>query len=122
MKYLYECPTKKWYKRFKITNKQQNSLFKYRQSKFFIRYEYYMNDKEILMYQIPTLFACVLSTLLFPIGLPIGLLLEGVVHYKDAYKIMVADMWKCKENGAFSSDRVYKGRTYDSLIKCAKYY
>ena len=40
MKYIYECPTKRGYKRFKITNKQQNSLFKYRQSKFFIKYDY----------------------------------------------------------------------------------
>lgn len=118
MKYIYTCPTKRGYKRFKITNKQQDSLFKYRQSKFFIRYEYYMNDKEILMYQIPTLFACVLFTLLFPIGVLLG----GVLNYKNLYKSMVSDMWKCKENGAFSSDSIYRGRTYDSLIKCAKYY
>lgn len=118
MEYIYECPTKRGYKRFKITNKQQNNLFKHRQSKFFIKYEYYINGKEILMYQIPTAFACVLSTLLFPIGLLLG----GVLHYKATYKSMVSDMWKCKENGAFISDHIYKGETYDSLIKSAKYY
>jgi hypothetical protein len=45
--YEYINPLNKGFKKFKLNKKQHNSFFKYRQTRWFDRYEYYYNEQEI---------------------------------------------------------------------------
>lgn len=120
MTYKYECPTSKGYTRFRISNKDQNRIFKFRKTGWSINYEFYVKDKHIIMYAIPNVLGCIASTLL----LPIGILVEGLSNTKQTYKGMVTRMWKCKEYGAFSGDDIYKrdndDGTFDDVLRCRK--
>ncbi len=111
--YKYEDPLTQGYKQFKLTKKQHNKLFKYRQIKWRDRYEYYYNDKYILLYRFTNWKAIILITLLFPVIL----LLEGLLDYKETIKDYKG-MYNQKKYGAFSSDSVPSGTdTYVELIK-----
>ena len=120
MKYEYNCPTDDGYEQFKISRKEQNRIFKYRKAVWSCNYEFYIKDKTILMYKIPNLFGCIVSTLLFPLGL----LLEGLANYKETYRDMIVKVWYCKKYGNFSSDAIYKrdndDGTFDKLIAVKK--
>ena len=119
MTYEYECPTERGYEKFKISRKDQNRIFKYRKCVWSINYEYYVKDKHIIMQQIPNVWGCIASTLLFPLGL----LLEGLANGKDTYKQMIIRVWKAKKYGAFSSDDIYKrddDGTFDKLMQVKK--
>ena len=120
MTYKYECPTERGYEKFKISRKDQNRIFKYRKWVWSINCEYYVKDKHIIMQQIPNVWGCIASTLLFPLGL----LLEGLSNGKDTYKQMVTRVWKAKKYGAFSGDDFYKrdndDGTFDKLMQIKK--
>jgi hypothetical protein len=121
MEYKYKDLTKCGYEKFSISNKDQNRLFKYRKASWHTRYEFYVKDSHAVMHQLPSLPACIASTLLFPLGV----LLEGIANYKEVYKGMVLQSWQCKKYGSFCSDTIFKkggeqGKTFNELMKCRK--
>lgn len=102
-KYIYENPLDQGYKQFKLTKKQHNTLFKYRQIKWYDKYEYYYNDNEIILHRFTNIYAIILGTILFPIAI----LLEGIVNIKDTcrdYKRMCNQ----KKYGSFSGDNIWR--------------
>lgn len=119
--YKYECPTERGFKKFTISKRDQNRIFKYRKSKWSCKYEFYLLDKTIIMFKLPSKLFCILTTLL----LPVSILLLGVMNYKRIYRESVIDTWRAKEQGAFSQDAIHKrdgdDGTFDELISCAKW-
>ncbi len=120
MTYEYKDPKSDGYIQFKISKKDQNRIFKYRKWQWHSNYEYYVKDKTILMHKIPNVFGCIISTILFPVGL----LAEGLRNYKETYKDMVLKAWQAKKYGSFSSDAIYKrdndDGTFDKVIVASK--
>ncbi len=119
MTYKYVCPTTEGYERFSISRKDQDKIFKYRKSIWSCNYEYYVKDRTIKMYKIPSIWACLLGTILFPVAL----IFDGVMNYKEAYKECILHTWQCKKYGAFSADEIYKREsddTFDRVLEARK--
>ena len=108
-KYVYENPLDKGYTKFKLTKKQHNSLFKYRQIKWFDNYQYYYNETEIIMERFTNTFGKIITTLLFPISVV-------VVGFSDSKEALV-DLYKQKEKGHFTSDIVWKRKEHKDVLK-----
>ena len=121
MGYEYINPEDKGYKKFSISKREQNKIFRYRKTAWSLNYEFYVNKNHIKMQAIPSTLGCIVSTLLFPLGV----LLEGLANYKEVYNDMVLRVWQCKKYGAFSGDDIYNREgadgTYDKLLEAAKF-
>lgn len=117
--YKYECPTERGFRRFKISKKDQNRIFKYRKASWSCKYEFYVLDDTVIMHKLPSKKLCVLATAM----LPMAILLLGVMNYKKIYRECIVDTWRAKEVGSFSSDGIRKREdddgTFDKLMSCA---
>lgn len=116
--YKYECPTKRGFKKFRVSKRDQNRIFKYRKARWSHNYEFYVMDETIIMQRIPSVRLCLLAT----IALPLSVFLCGVVNYKKIYRESVVDTWNAKEQGAFSSNGIRKRKgddTFERVISCA---
>lgn len=112
-KYIYKDPLKNGYKQFKLTKKQHNKLFKYRQIKWYDRYKYYYNENEVILHKFVNWKGVIFETILFPVNL----LLNGIYNFKElinSYK----RLYNQKKTGYFSGDNVYKGTDlYNKILK-----
>jgi hypothetical protein len=111
-KYIYKNPLENGYKQFKLTRKQHNELFKFRKLKWTDKYEYYYNDKNILIHKFASISVIILVTVLFPINL----LLYGL---KDINEIIeeYKKMYNQKKYGSFVSDSIWSNTdTYKEII------
>lgn len=103
-KYKYTDPITNGYTKFKLTEKQHNNLFKYRQIGTGDKYEYYYNDSQIILHRFTNWKAITLTTILFPILV----ILHGVINYKEAWKELIG-LYNQKKLGSFSGDSVQSG-------------
>jgi hypothetical protein len=110
--YTYKDPLKIGYKQFKLTKKQHNKLFKYRQIKWQDKYEYYYNDKEVILHKFYNWKVIVLQI----VFLPIIILLNGLINIKETWKDTIK-LFKQKETGYFIGDSAYSGTyLYNKII------
>lgn len=120
--YKYVCPTKNGYKAFTISSSKFVELIPSRKDTLrFAKVKGYVKDKHIILHYVPTITGCLLSTLLFPLGL----LIEGTANYKQTWNNMVVRMWYSEQKGSFIGDDVYQrdngDTTFDELLEAAKY-
>lgn len=101
-KYVYKNPLDQGCQQFKLTRKQHNALFKYRQMKWYHRYEYYYNEHKIIMHRFVNIYGIILQTIMFPILV----LLEGLGDIKqiiEEYK----KLYNQKKYGSFRGDNIW---------------
>jgi len=111
--YIYTNPLDEGYKQFKLTKKQHNGLFKYRQITWRDKYEYYYNENKILIHKFANLPTIILATILFPFYL----LFYGLGNFKELIKEMKSG-YNQKKYGAFSVDSTTNGSdTYKAIMK-----
>ena len=110
-KYVYKNPLDEGYKKFKLTKKQHNQLFKHRQIMWFDKYEYYINEHEVLLHKFYNWKVIILNTIFFPIVV----LLNGIVNFKECC-IEMKKLYNQKKYGYFISDYIYSGtETYEQI-------
>ena len=85
------------YTKFYLTKKQHNSFFIHRQI-WYDKYEYYFNEKEIILHRYYSLLAKLAQTILFPLFI----IIEG---YGNA-KITLKRTWYQKEHHSYISDNL----------------
>ena len=95
------------------STKQHNSIFKFRQIKWYDHYEYYYNDEQIIINKFYNLTVKILGVILFPVQI----FIEG---YSDA-KQTTKQSLNQKKYGSFSSDCVYHtSDNYEKIINFIK--
>lgn len=111
--YVYQSPIDKGYKQFKLTKKEHNKLFKRRKKKWCDRYEYYYNDRAIILRRFCNLQGIIFEIILFPVHL----LLHGLFNFKEIIR-EYRGLFNQKKYGSFSSDYVHKGsNTYREVMR-----
>jgi hypothetical protein len=114
--YKYQNPLENGYKQFYLTKKQHNSLFKYRQIRWFDKYEYYYNDNCLILNRFYNRRSILVSTVLFPVTV----LLNGLMNYKECWEDL-KKMYNQKEYGSFSGDHISNGTdTYNKIMEMIK--
>lgn len=102
------------YRQFKLTKKQHNGLFPYRQIKWKDRYEYFYNDKCVLINRFCNWKGVLLYTILFPVYVLIvglGNIQELLDEYSRLYN----------QKKAFESDSIQSGtRNYNKIMRIIK--
>ena len=115
-KYVYRNPLDNGYKKFKLSKKQHNQIFKYRQIKWIDKYEYYYNDRQIILHKFYNPLSVAINTLLFPISI----LANGYLHFKDCWKDLKS-LYHQKQCGSFISDSISNGTdTYNKIMDIIK--
>ena len=117
--YKYVSPAENGYKPFTIKWKTFVEIVPTRKGRRFTKVKGYLKGEHIILHYIPTFTGCILSTLLFPVGV----LSEGFSNYKEIWQDMVVKTWYAEEKGSFSGDDIYKkrGDTFDKLLSVAKF-
>lgn len=107
MIYTYEDPLTKGYSRFKLSRKQHNQLFKYRQLKWYsfltTKYEYYISPDDIRINRFVALPNIIFATILFPFMI----LIHGISNIKEIlneYK----RAYNQKKYGSFINEHIWK--------------
>lgn len=100
--YVYTNPLDDGYKQFKLTKKQHNSLFKYRQIKWHDKYEYYYDEHHIILHRFINIYGIALYSLLFPAMV----LLEGFANIKGVLK-EYKEMYNQKKYGSFIGNNIW---------------
>lgn len=115
-KYVYKNPEDIGYKRFKLSKKQHNQIFKHRQMTWMDRYEYYYDDKRVILYKFYNPLNVGLNTLFFPIAV----LANGFKHIKECWKDL-KNLYHQKESGSFVSDNIWRdSETYNKIMDIVK--
>lgn len=116
IKYKYDNPLDNGHKKFTLSRKQHNVLFKNRKIKWSDKYEYYYNENHVILHRFTNIFAKIILTLAFPIMIIIhgfGNLKELIDEYKRLYRE--------KKYGSFVSDHISKGSLkYDDIMYAIK--
>lgn len=119
MAYKYISPTENGYKAFTIKWNIFVDIVPTRKGRKFAKVKGYVKDKHIILHYVPTFIGCVISTLLFPVGL----LIDGFGNYKKTWESMVVRMWFAEEKGSFTGDDIYNrdngDNTFDRLLRNA---
>jgi hypothetical protein len=111
--YKYISPLEEGFKQFKLTKEQHNTLFKYRQIKWFDKYEYYYNKDMIKLHRFYNWKAIIASTLFFPVTL----IIHGVENLSEISNELKC-MYNQKMTGNFSGDAIWKDSdTYTKIIE-----
>ncbi|QNR65383.1 hypothetical protein IAQ67_15935 [Paenibacillus peoriae] len=97
--YIYNNPLERGYKQFKLSKKQHNHLFPKRKKKWNTRYEYYYNDKRIIVQHFTSYLAIALTTIMFPVLI----LFAGLSNFKEAITEM-KHLYFEKKYGKFYED------------------
>lgn len=114
--YQYTNPLDNGYKQFKLTKKQHNQLFKNRQIKWYDKYEYYYNNKLILLHKFYNWQAVLLNTIMFPLTV----LVEGLGDIKEIIKD-IKSLFNQKKYGSFISNGIWSNTDlYDDVMKIIK--
>lgn len=119
MTYKFECPTKRGYKAFTVDRKTFQKIVPTREFRF-MKVKGYVKDKHIILHYIPTPIGCILTTLLYPLGV----LMEGFANYKETWEDMVLDTWFAEKRGKYSGDDVHQrdnDNTFEELLLVAKF-
>ena len=101
-KYEYICPTEQGFKRVYFTKAQHNEIFPNRPTKWTKSYEYYIDDKKLIVHQFDSKLIVLLNVLLFPVNV----LYAGFMNFGeliDEYK----RTFKPKKYGSFIPDAVW---------------
>jgi len=115
--YIYKNPIDNGFKQFKLTKQQHNKLFIYRQIKWHDKYEYYYNDRCILLHKFDNWKFMVLSTILFPLLLSMTVIMEGLKNIKEII-IEYKELYNQKKYGSFSTDSIEKNSDiYNEVMK-----
>lgn len=121
MTYKYVFPTENGYRAFTMKWSTFIEIVPTRKGRRFTKLKGYVKDKHVILHYVPTLTGCILSTLLFPIGV----VLDGLTNYKSTWKSMVVEVWYAEEKGNFSGDDVYERNngddTFKKLLAAAKF-
>lgn len=111
--YIYKNPIDNGYTQFKLSKKQHNQLFEYRQIKWYDRYEYYYNDKLVEIHKFCNNAFIIVSTLLFPFAV----LFYGIGNIKKCWHDF-KELYHQKRTGSFSSDNInYKSEKYKKIME-----
>ncbi len=102
--YVYKNPLNNGYKKFKLSRKQHNQLFQYRQIKWYDKYEYYYNDHEILLHKFSNVLGIVVATILFPADV----LFQGLFNIKECCDELIS-LYNQKKYGSYIPDCISKG-------------
>lgn len=114
--YKYKSPVESGYTKFKLTKKQHNGIFKNRQIRWFDKYEYYYNDKAVILHKFSNWKVVLLSTVLFPILVLLG----GILNIRDIWKELVG-LYNQKEVGSFISEMTWReSKHYQQMIEIIK--
>jgi hypothetical protein len=109
-KWEYKSPLNKGYKKFKLTKKQHNRIFKYRQKRWHNKFEYYYQDNGwILVHEFDNFISIVFETFL---SLTIGIFMLGIPQVCKNLK----RSWNQKKYGRFSSEHIRKSDSAYSKI------
>lgn len=110
--YKYINPIDKGYKKFKLSKKIHNKLFKYSQIKWYDRYEYYYNDKRIIIHKFYNIYRIIIETIFFPITI----LFNGFLNIKSCWESL-KNLHNQKKNGNFISDSIpSSSNTYKNIM------
>lgn len=111
--YKYKSPVKDGYLKFNLSKKIHNKLLKHRRIRWFDKYEYFYNDKQIILHRFTNILGIILETIAFPLII----FMEG---YPDA-KHILKRLYKQKKYGAFTSDNIYsRHNLYNEILKHKK--
>ncbi|HEY8805270.1 MAG TPA: hypothetical protein VIM42_09250 [Clostridium sp.] len=111
--YIYKDPRDRGLIKFKISKKQHNSIFKHRKITWRDKYEYYYDDKEIIMHRFVKMPLIFLAVLLFPVIV----LMTGILNIKEAFTDVKKSLNQ-KKYGGFSSDQLwYNTEPYKAMMK-----
>lgn len=110
-KYVYEDPRSKGMTQFYLTRKQHNSLFEYRQMKWYHKYEYFYNDNIIIMHRYRNMLGIITQVMLFPVVV----LAEGFGEFGEIIK-EYKKLFNQKKYGSFTSDSVWKSPKTDNMF------
>lgn len=115
--YKYVNPLDNGYKKFKLSKKTHNKLFEHRQIKWYDKYEYYYNDKRIIMHRFYNPLAIILNTLFFPITI----LVHGLINTKECW-LDLKKSYNQKKYGTFSSDDINNNKSdiYNQILNIIK--
>lgn len=113
MTYKYVCPTENGYRAFTMKWSTFIEIVPTRKGRRFTKLKGYVKDKHVILHYVPTLAGCILSTVLFPIGV----VLDGLTNYKSTWESMVVEVWYAEEKGNFSGDDVYERNNGDDTFK-----
>lgn len=113
MAYKYISPTENGYRAFTIKWNTFVDIVPTRKGRRFTKVKGYVKDKHIILHYVPTFIGCVISTLLFPVGL----LIDGFGNYKETWESMVVRMWFAEEKGGFTGDDIYNRDNGDYTFK-----
>lgn len=110
-KFKYRDPVEKGYIKFKLTKMQHNEIFKNRKITWADKYEYYYNEKSIILHRLTNYKAVLLCTLMFPIII----LFDGLSNVKEAC-VDLLELYKQKKSGSFVIEHVYKHEKRYALV------
>jgi hypothetical protein len=114
--YKYDDPLETGHKRFYLTKKQHNELFKFRKIRWADKYEYYYNEHHIILHKFTNMRAKILATLAFPFMI----IIHGVVNFNELIKDYKR-LYNEKKYGSFVSDHISKGSNkYEEVMKFIK--
>jgi hypothetical protein len=115
-KYKYTDPIDSGFTKFKLTKKQHNEIFPKRKIKWTNKYEYYYNERTIILHEFINWKTVLLVTILFPVII----LLEGLMNIKESWKDFVK-LYKQKESGSFVSEHVRRdAEKYQQVMDVVK--
>ncbi|GLT20434.1 hypothetical protein GCM10007938_42190 [Vibrio zhanjiangensis] len=118
MSYQFKYTEENGYQQVKVSKKDHNATFKYRQIKWSQRYEYYLNEERghFVMIRLTSLPAKLVSILCYPVIV----LLHGLVNYKEINQ-EISDQWYEKVRGRFVADDCYRNQKgWDELMGIVK--
>jgi len=111
--YIYKDPRDRGFTRFKLTKKQHNIIFKHRSRTWRNKFEYYYDDKQIIMHQFFNPLLGIVAVVFFPIIV----LMTGVLNIKEAFKEVKHGLNQ-KKYGSFCSDCVWSDtEPYKAMMK-----
>jgi hypothetical protein len=116
MAYQYKNPLDLGYTKFALSKKQHNELFPKRKMLWHDRYEYYYNEKMIMLHRFTNWKGILVNTVLFPLSV----LLHGVIHFKEIWRELYRQFHQ-KETGDFISEHVHhQSQTYQDVMKIVR--
>lgn len=116
MNYVYKDPLDSGYTQFKLSKKQHNQLFKYRQIKWCYKCEYYYDKNCIILH----IFVNWKGILVTTLSLPVLILIHGLTSIKEIKKEM-KELYNQKKYGSFSGDTVWSGgEKYKEIMEIIK--
>jgi len=113
--YKYKNLIDRGYTKFSLTKKQHNSLFKRRQLNWFDKYDYYINENQIIMENSKNFLYIIVYTFLLPF-----LCLISLIKCKNIIDEYIS-LFNQKKLGKYSTDKVSKNTDlYDDILNTYK--